>query len=209
MIKRFTFTAEPDRFSVGDDAPGGGRCLRVAVNEVMAELTYDDPWWNTVIEEWFEDSPAIAMAAVTTSPACAVVVAASESVMRGAPWVEQRWRDGGEKVKHMAVARRAAGLTLAQFAQRWRSRAGIAAGTPIPDAARGHAYVQNHPVPRAAGEWPWDAVNEVYFDDVAGLRARVEWFRANLAPSAESDVFGESQLIAVREVIITREARNG
>ena len=203
MIKRFTFTAEPDRFSLGDDAPGGGRCLRVAVNAVMAELTCDDPWWNTVIEEWFEDSPAVAAAApVTTSPASAVVVAASESVMRGAPWVEQRWRDGGEKVKHMAVARRAAGLTPAQFARQWRSHAGIAGGTPIPDAARGHAYVQNHPVPRAAGEWAWDAVNEVYFDGVAGLRARVEWFRANVAPSAGSDLFGESHLIAVREVIV-------
>jgi hypothetical protein len=45
-------------------------------------------------------------------------------------------------------------------------------------------------------------VNEVYFDDVAGLRGRVEWLRANVAPSAESDVFGESRLIAVRELIV-------
>lgn len=63
--------------------------------------------------------------------------------------------------------------------------------------------MQNHPVPRAAGEWPWDAVNEVYFDDVAGLRARVEWSRANVTPSAAGDVFGESRLIVVREVIVT------
>jgi hypothetical protein len=46
----------------------------------------------------------------------------------------------------------------------------------IPARHGAFAYVQNHPVP---GDWPCDAVNEVYFDDLAGLRARVEWLGAN------------------------------
>ena len=205
MIKRFTFTSEPGKFSWGQDAPGGGRCLRVARNEVLTGLTYEDPWWHVVVEEWFEDSPGIAASApVITSPAYAVVVAATESVMRGPSWLEQRWRDGGGCVKHMAVATRAAGLTPAEFAERWRSHAGTIGGTPIPDVARGRAYVQNHPLPRPpeSGEWLYDAVNEVYFDDEAGLRGRVEWFRGNVPNAADSELFGQSWLIAVREVVV-------
>jgi hypothetical protein len=158
-----------------------------------------------VVEEWFDDSPGItASAPVITSPAYAVVVAATESVMRGPSWLDQRWRDGGGCVKHMALATRAAGLTPAEFAERWRSHAGTAGGVIIPDAARGQAYVQNHPVPLPAGsgEWPYDAVNEVYFDDLAGLRERVEWFRSNVARPADGELFGQSWLIAVREVVV-------
>jgi hypothetical protein len=134
---------------------------------------------------------------------CAVVVAATESVVRGPSWLDQRWRDGGARVKHMALATRAAGLTPAEFAERWRSHAGTVGGVPVPDAARGQAYVQNHPLPHPeSGEWPYDAINEVYFDDVEGLKARVEWFRANVPHPADGVLFGQSWLVAVREVIV-------
>jgi len=80
---------------------------------------------------------------------------------------------------------------------------------------RGRAYVQNHPDP--AGERVYDAVNEVWFDDLAGLRARVEWFRANLSGPAgsgpagsgpvgsgpaEADLVRQSWFIAVREHVV-------
>lgn len=58
---------------------------------------------------------------------------------------------------------------------------------------------------RSAGPRPPLVVDPLQLGrPVAGLRARVEWFRANVAPSADSDVFGESELIAVREVIVPR-----
>jgi hypothetical protein len=53
-----------------------------------------------------------------------LVVVAEESVLRGAGWLDRRWRDGGEKLKHMAIACRADGLTSAEFSNEWRSRAG-------------------------------------------------------------------------------------
>jgi len=75
----------------------------------------------------------------------------------------------------------------------------------IPDEVRGRAYVQNHPDP--AGERPYDAVNEVWFDDLAALRARVEWFRAHLSGPADSgpaeaDLIRQSWFIAVREHVV-------
>src|SRR5438552_3099511 len=82
---------------------------------------------------------------------------AEEHVMRGAQWLEQRWQDGGPKLKHMAIALRAEGLTQAQFHDLWRSRAGKVGTTPIPEDAKGLAYVQNHPLPRPDGDWAYDA----------------------------------------------------
>lgn len=128
------------------------------------------------------------------------LVVTREHILRGEQWLARRWRDGGGKLKHMALATRAAGLTQAEFSRRWRSHAGTARTAVIPGEARGLAYVQNHPVP---GDWPYDAVNEVYFDDLDGLRARVEWFRANVPDPADGVLFGRSWLIAVREDIVS------
>lgn len=145
--------------------------------------------------ENFSDSPH----SRSQHPVAAEHVLAGEHILRGEDWLARRWRDGGDKLKHMALATRAAGLSQAEFSRRWRSHAGTAGTAVIPDEARGLAYVQNHPVP---GEWPYDAVNEVYFDDADGLRARVEWFRASVPDPADGVLFGQSWLIAVREVIV-------
>jgi hypothetical protein len=148
---------------------------------------------STNVSHWkdFSDSPQMG----SQEPVLAI-----EHILRGHEWLARRWDDGGEKLKHMALATRAAGLTQAEFSQRWKSHAGNAGAAVIPREARGLAYVQNHPVP---GDWPYDAVNEVYFDDVDGLRARVEWFRANVPNPADGVLFGRSWLIAVREVVVS------
>jgi hypothetical protein len=52
------------------------------------------------------------------------VIVAEEAVLRGAGWLDQRWKEGGEKLKHMALAVRAEGLTREEFSRAWRSRAG-------------------------------------------------------------------------------------
>lgn len=156
-------------------------------------------------------APDAPPAAALLDPGASPVIVAEEAVLRGAGWLDRRWRDGGDRLKHMALAVRAAGLTPAEFSRAWRSRAGQVrrAGatqvTAIPDEVRGRAYVQNHP--DLAGERAYDAVNEVWFDDLAGLRARVEWFRANLSGPAEpgpaeADLIRQSWFIAVREHVV-------
>ncbi len=133
------------------------------------------------------------------------VIVVDEAILRGEDWLEQRWRQGGEKLKHMAIARRAAGLTPAEFSERWRSRAGTVRrprrhqAVPIPDEARGNAYVQNHPRPRAVGDWAYDAFNEVYFDDLDGLRRRSDWFTESLGAGTEDDLVSQNWfLVGVR-----------
>ena len=136
------------------------------------------------------------------------MIVAEESVLRGADWLEQRWRDGGSKLKHMAIAVRASGLTPAEFSGPGGAGPARSAGperravTVIPDDARGRAYVQNHPCPRTAGEWAYDAVNEVWFDDLESLRTRIAWFRENLSGRAEADLVRQSWFIAVREQVV-------
>ena len=68
--------------------------------------------------------------------------------------------------------------TIGSGSARWRSRAGRIGGsatTPllaIPEAAQGRASILNHPLASAG----YDAVNEVYFDDLEAVRARLDFF---------------------------------
>ena len=130
------------------------------------------------------------------------VVVASEHVVGGADWLERRWQEGGPKLKQLAIAIRADGLTLPQFLERWRGRAGRvgrAGRAPIPDAICGLADVQNHPLVAGGGDWAYDAISEVYFDDLGSLLARIAYFERELAGGAESDLIRASWFLAVSE----------
>jgi hypothetical protein len=211
-----TFAAAwPGAVAAAADAPPGVRPVRVAACVTLPDLTGPDPRHDGASIEWFTDAAhlerfqtwlgtaaRVPANEALTDPAASPVIVAEEIVLRGADWLERRWRAGGEAPKQMAIAERAPGLTSAQFAERWRDKAGQVRGTVIPDAARGRAYVQNHPRPRAVGDWAYDAVNEVYFDDAAGLRARIEWFRENAPDPGGDDLFGPSWFIAAREVVL-------
>jgi hypothetical protein len=205
VIKRFIFAGQSPGVSAqaGLTPSGIAPPLGAVACVVIPELSDPGRPCDRITVEWFTDAAHLARYEQWLPTPDGSVVA-EQAVLRGEPWLEQRWRDGGGTVKHMALATRAAGLTPAGFAQRWRAHAGTAGSTVIPDVARGRAYVQNYPVPRppGAGEWRYDAVNEVYFDDEAGLRQRVEWFRSNVPDPADGGLFGQSWLIAVREIVI-------
>jgi hypothetical protein len=211
-----TFAADwPAAAAAATRAPSDARPARVAVCLTLPSLTGTGSRHSGVAIEWFADAGQLERfarwpggedpAAGLADPADSPVVLTEESVVRGADWLEQRWRDGGEKFKHMAMAVRDAGLTREEFSARWRAHAGAVpgpgsgTGVVIPADLRGHAYVQNHPCP---GEWAYDAVNEVYFDDLAGLRARIEWFARTGPPPVGNGLFGQSWFIAAREIVL-------
>jgi hypothetical protein len=108
----------------------------------------------------------------------------------------------------MAIARRAEGLSQPEFSARWLSRsgrigaAGVQAAVVIPDEARGLAYVQNHSLAGRTEDWAYDALNEVYFDDLEGLATRIEWFAAQLSAQGEEDLVRESWFLAAEEELI-------
>lgn len=180
MIKRFRF----------DGAPGAITCT------VIPELCVPAPPPHLAVTiERFADLAAVG----AVDPARDLV--ADEVVRRGGDWLAARWREGGTRWKHMALARRAPALTPEELSERWRAHGAGVGANPIPEEVRGCAYVQNHPL--AAG--PYDAVNEVWFDDVDGLRARAEWFRANVDPLAPDELFARSWFLAVREDVGSAE----
>lgn len=228
MIKRIRFATQAedvDWFDVrwrdaatgAASAPEGVRPSRIAVCTVLPDVT-PDPAYDGIGLEWFDDAAHVArfetwlgspegkrvddVLAEAVDPETSPVLLAEPHVMRGQDWLDQRWRDGGSKLKHMAIARRADGLTPARFAELWGSRAGKVGTVVIPDEARGLAYVQNRPTPD--GDWAYDAVNEVYFDDVDGLRTRIEWFARNLEQQGgETDLVSEAWFVAVREELLS------
>ncbi len=181
---------------------------------LSASLDLESPY-SIMAAQWFEDEEQLGRDRVELTDATTVV--ATPEVRRGAGWLEARWRDGGPRYKHVAVARRAEGLSLEEFGERWRSHAGSVGSPPIPDAARGQAYVQNHPVDPgmfrsssgtvrvvnelSGGGWAYDAVTEVWFDELDDLRRRVEWMDGALA-AGPGDLFGAHHLFAVREELL-------
>lgn len=197
-----------DRAVAATAAPLDVRPVRIALCVALPDVL-PDPRFAAVGIEWFRgvghlERFASWLAALNGSAGGRTdeILTAHEHALRGADWLERRWRDGGTRLKHMAVARRAAGLSSVQFSEKWRNRAGRVGAVRIPDRARGQAYVQNHPLAEAGADSPYDAVNEVYFDDVDGLRARIAWFAANSSQAAEDDLVGESWFVAVREELL-------
>jgi hypothetical protein len=226
VIKRITLatrrpTVAPGQFAeawtsaVADalDAPEAVRPIRAAISTVVAELT-PDAAHDGVALEWFADEGALAgyeswcgtRPAATDADLDTTVVVVDEVVLRGGDWLDRYWRAGASAAKHVALARRASGLSSAEFSERWRQHAGRAGGSAnagaIPESVRGCAYVQDHPRPRVEGEWAYDAVNEVYLEDLDALRARIDWFREAGVGSQPDELFGSSRFLAVREEVL-------
>lgn len=159
--------------------------------------------WPVPVDSNAEVGVVIAELCAPTPPPYAAVlwqgdgdegIAVEEHALRGADWLAEN-RDRGA-YRHLALARRAPGLTRAEFRRRWREHGGTvgtSAGTvSVPAAAQGAAYVQNHPT----GDDPaYDAINEVFFTDLDALRQRVEWFAAN--PPLPGELFGPTTFLAV------------
>ncbi|MBL7488249.1 EthD domain-containing protein [Frankia sp. AgB1.9] len=187
------------------ERPGSGTS-----HDVVSFLWFPDAECLARFEAWQAATGATAAGATATGVTAAGLVASSvvarERVARGADWLAAHAASGGGAFKHIALSRRADGLTRAEFSRLWAEHGGVVqtsgASAVIPEAARGQAYVQNHPDP--TGDEPaYDAVNEVYFADLAGLRGRVSWFQQN---PPTGGLFGRSEYLAVREVVVASAA---
>lgn len=235
MIKRIRFATRsagitPEEFRVAwrqavarlVEAPVGVRPVRLAVSTVLSEVGAAAARHDGIVVMWFDGAAALAdyQAWLLTVPGQEVlrainqvadrdrspVVVADEVVVRGAEWLDDRWRSGGEQVKHVALARRSPGVSPEELSRRWKAEAGrtrSAAGgvVAIPEPLRGQAYVQNHPVARSTGDWAYDAINEVYFDDPLQLEQRVAWFREH-PPAADDGLFRDPCFLVVSEDLL-------
>ncbi len=210
MIKRFTFADRIDAVAA-TEAPPAVRPVRLVVCAAMDEVGGPPARHEQVSIEWFTDADhlgdhdAWAGRAGSVAGGASVVVdevVVDEVVVRGADWLAQRWASGGPTFTHLALARRAEGLTPEELSRRWRDHAGRAGASTIPDDVLGLAYVQNHPVPRPDGDWLYDAINEVHFDDLDGLARRVRWFEANGVGASADELFRASWFLAVRQIVL-------
>jgi hypothetical protein len=71
-----------------------------------------------------------------------------------------------------------------------------------PLAARGLAYVQNHPIAHAGIAPAYDAINEVCFDDLETMRSRIDVFRHNDVKQSNADLVREAHFLILRECVI-------
>lgn len=199
------------------NCPLGVRPARTVACTTLHHVAGADAPHDGISVEWFDDLDALRrfdgwrsaelehLPTRASEPASTVVIIAEEVVMRGEAWLNDRWTRGGTKYKHMALATRAEHLSSAEFSQRWRSRPGQVGGSgaapvvAIPDPAKGLAYVQNHPLAECAA---YDAINEVYFDALEDMRARIDFFLNHDVLRADADLVRAATFIAVTEHVI-------
>jgi hypothetical protein len=226
MIKQLSFVSRRAQISAADfgaawvaacariqAAPANVRPLRAVVCTTAHGVPGTDAPHDGLYIDWFDDIEALRrfdawlgpQAPGVVDPGRTLQILVEEAVLRGADWLAQHRTDGALKHMHMALARRAIGLTPSQFSARWRNRAGRIGGsgvtTPIaiPEAARGRAYIQNHPLASAEREAGYDAINEVYFDDLESMRARLDFFRDNDPRRADADLVNAAHFMVVTE----------
>jgi hypothetical protein len=197
VIKRLRFADRLESTSTSRDAPHDVRPLHLTVATALPEHNGSDPKHLVFTAEWFNDAAHLDRFDQCGGADAGLSIVVEEQVLRGADWLERRWRESGPRHKHVAFAQRSLDLTPAEFSRRWRTHAGQSGGAVIPEEARGQAYVQNHPVLRSGGEWVYDAVTEVWFDDHAGLQARIDWFTEN--PPGDTSLFRQFWFLATLE----------
>jgi hypothetical protein len=179
--------------------PAAGRPGRVALAVPLDLTDLPPPTFAAIDVQWF-DEPAAAFAnedwLASVDPrlqlgsdllgkrSCRVI--AEEVVLRGPEYLDARWQQGGERFKMTSFGKRNPALTLPEFSARWRSQAGRLGDAEIPAPIRGLAYVQNHAVPVDGHEWPFDAINEVYFEQLDQLQRRRAYFAARQDAAARS-----------------------
>jgi hypothetical protein len=203
-----------DAVAAAASAPEPARPIRLTVSTALPEAAANQRYEGVALE-WFTDrehllrfeswlrapdgQASLELMGEAVELDASPVVVTDERVVRGADWLERRWLDAGPKLKQLAIATRADGLTVAQFLDLWRSRAGTIGAAPIPEAFRGLAYVQNHPRVEADRDWAYDAINEVYFDEIGSLLARIAYFERELTAGSETDLVSANWFLAVRE----------
>ena len=187
--------------------PAPGRPVRVTLGVPLALSGLPPPRFAAVDCQWFADAAEAeanedwlrAAGPDLAANAGSLPVTTEEVVLRGQDWLDARWAAGGVRYKMMSCGRRDPALTAQELSARWRREAGRLGAEDIPEAVRGQAYAQNHPLARDGLDRPLDAVNEVWFDRLADLRRRGAWFAARLA--AAHPLWAETWSLFLRETV--------
>ena len=140
-------------------------------------------------------------------PDASPLLVADERVMRGADWLEQRWRAAttrsthGRRRSEHAGSRRPSSRSSGRAAP---ARSGRPGATGDRDPRSSRAAWRTCRTTRARGRrasGPTTRLNEVYFDDLESLRRRIEWFREHLLDQ-EDDLVRENWFIVAREEVV-------
>jgi hypothetical protein len=187
--------------------PAEGRPVRVALAVPLALPGLPPPRFAAVDCQWFADAAGAEANRAWLEAAGpdlgagtgSLRVVTEEVVLRGQAWLDARWAAGGERYKMMSCGRRDPALPAGELSARWRREAGRLGAEEIPEAVRGRAYAQNHPLARDGADRPLDAVNEVWFDRLVDLRRRGAWFAAR--QDAARALWAETWSLYLRETL--------
>lgn len=108
-------------------------------------------------------------------------------------------------IKVISMLKRRADLSHEQFSDYWYNVHAPFGNRIAPPEALSARYVQNHALKmRGGGDAPYDAVAELYFEDMAAMKRWIEWYNSDAGKPLRDDELNFMD-VSKRVIIVTDE----
>ncbi len=107
-------------------------------------------------------------------------------------------------IKVISLLKRKEGLSHEEFSKYWFEKHAPFGNSIAPPEALSKRYVQNHALQLGKGESPYDAVAELYFDDIAGMQRWIDWYYSDAGKPLRDDELNFMD-VGKRIIVVTDE----
>jgi|CXWL01.1.fsa_nt_gi uncharacterized protein (TIGR02118 family) len=108
-------------------------------------------------------------------------------------------------IKVISMLKRKEGMSRAEFSKYWFEKHAPFGNEIAPREALSKRYIQNHALQfPGKGEGPYDAVAELYFEDMAGMQRWIDWYWSDAGKPLRDDELNFMD-VSKRVIIVTDE----
>jgi len=108
-------------------------------------------------------------------------------------------------IKVISMLKRRADLSHEQFSDYWYNVHAPFGNKIAPPEALSARYVQNHALKmKGGGDAPYDAVAELYFEDMAAMKRWIDWYNSDAGKPLRDDELNFMD-VSKRVIIVTDE----
>jgi uncharacterized protein (TIGR02118 family) len=109
-------------------------------------------------------------------------------------------------IKLIGLMKRKAGMSQEEFVKYWYEKHAPFGQRIVPPECLGRGYIQNYSLTFKPGvDAPYDAVGEIYYDDMAHLQRWIKWYNSEAGKPLRDDE--ENFMDRSKRVVVITEER--